>query len=67
MISSKAPLAKNNDGQYFGGGKESAGGFELPISFLSGGQSEEYRELKWQVYDSQVKQKLLLKIGVEHD
>jgi nanoRNase/pAp phosphatase (c-di-AMP/oligoRNAs hydrolase) len=63
----KGAFGKDRDGRYFGGGKESAGGFELPISFLSGGQSEEYRELKWQVFDSQVKQKLLLKIGVEHD
>jgi hypothetical protein len=42
----------------------SAGGFEIPLGFLSGGQAEEFNEIKWQVYDQQVKQKLLDKIGV---
>jgi nanoRNase/pAp phosphatase (c-di-AMP/oligoRNAs hydrolase) len=61
----KEVLGKNGAGQYYGGGKASAGGFEIPIGFLSGDHHEDYRKLKWQVYDEQVKRKLLAKIGVE--
>jgi hypothetical protein len=35
------------------------------LGFLADGQGAEFRELKWQVYDSQVKQKLFAKIGVD--
>ncbi len=62
----KEVLGKNAVGQYYGGGKASAGGFEIPIGFLSGDHAEEYRKLKWQVYEEQIKHKLLAKIGVEH-
>jgi nanoRNase/pAp phosphatase (c-di-AMP/oligoRNAs hydrolase) len=61
----KDVFGKSAEGHYFGGGKEAAGGFEIPIGFLAGGHSEEYREAKWQVYDSQIKQKVFAKIGVE--
>jgi nanoRNase/pAp phosphatase (c-di-AMP/oligoRNAs hydrolase) len=54
-------------GQYFGGGKMSAGGFEIPLGFLSGGQADEFNEIKWQLFDQQVKQKLLDKIGVSEN
>ncbi|MBI1878313.1 MAG: hypothetical protein HYR94_08830 [Chloroflexi bacterium] len=59
--------SKDDTGHYFGGGKQLAGGFEIPIGFLSGDTGEEYRDLKWQVYDGQIKQKLFKKIGVEHN
>src|SRR5574341_12005 len=62
----KEVLGKNIAGQYHGGGKASAGGFEIPIGFLSGDHNEEYRNLKWQVFDAQVKRKFYAKIGVEH-
>jgi nanoRNase/pAp phosphatase (c-di-AMP/oligoRNAs hydrolase) len=62
----KEVFGTNQQGRYFGGGKLSAGGFEIAIGFLSGGSSSEYRELKWQVYDMQIKQKIFTKIGVEH-
>jgi nanoRNase/pAp phosphatase (c-di-AMP/oligoRNAs hydrolase) len=61
----KDTLGKNAAGRYFGGGKMSAGGFEIPIGFLSGNQSDEFRELKWQTYDNQLKHKLLTRLGVE--
>jgi nanoRNase/pAp phosphatase (c-di-AMP/oligoRNAs hydrolase) len=61
----KDTLGKNAAGRYFGGGKMSAGGFEVPIGFLSGNQSDEFRELKWQTYDHQLKHKLLTHLGVE--
>ena len=61
----KDTLGKNAAGRYFGGGKISAGGFEIPLGFLSGNQSEEFREMKWQTYDNQLKHKLLTRLGVE--
>jgi nanoRNase/pAp phosphatase (c-di-AMP/oligoRNAs hydrolase) len=61
----KDVLGKNEAGRYFGGGKELAGGFEVPIGFLSGDVSEEFSTLKWGVYDEQVKQKIFAKIGVK--
>jgi nanoRNase/pAp phosphatase (c-di-AMP/oligoRNAs hydrolase) len=52
-------------GQFFGGGKLSAGGFDIRLGFLSGGGDQEHLERKWQVYDTQVKQQIFAKIGVE--
>jgi nanoRNase/pAp phosphatase (c-di-AMP/oligoRNAs hydrolase) len=63
----KDAFGKDEAGQYFGGGKMLAGGFEMPLGFLSGDSSEEYRRLKWQVYDNQIKEKLFTKIGIEKD
>lgn len=62
----KEVFGQSEDGRYFGGGKEAAGGFEIPLGFLADGQGDEYLELKWKVYDRQVKQKLFAKIGVEY-
>lgn len=61
----KEVLGKNLNGHYYGGGKATAGGFEIPVGFLSGDHSEEYRKLKWQVFDDQLRQKFFAKIGVE--
>lgn len=61
----KEVLGKDASGNYFGGGKFSAGAFEIPIGFLSGGQKDGYQDLKWRVYDEQVKQRIFAKIGVE--
>ena len=62
----KDVFGKDEASHYFGGGKQLAGGFEIPIGFLSGDSGGEYREQKWQLYDSQIKHKLLKKIGVEN-
>jgi nanoRNase/pAp phosphatase (c-di-AMP/oligoRNAs hydrolase) len=61
----KEVFGKNSGGYFFGGGRPSAGGFEIPVGFLSGGEIEEYQEIKWQVFDQQIKQKILSKIGVD--
>jgi nanoRNase/pAp phosphatase (c-di-AMP/oligoRNAs hydrolase) len=58
-------FGKDAAGHYFGGGKPLAGGFEIPVGFLSGGPNETFRGLKWQVFDNQIKQKIFAKIGVE--
>jgi len=60
----KEVFGKDGTGKYFGGGKPQAGGFEIPVGFLSGGGDEEFRNMKWQVYDRQISQKLFAKIGM---
>jgi len=55
------------DGRYYGGGKNMAGGFSIPIQFLTGEPDEEYAELKWRVYDTQVKAKIFNRIGVKRN
>jgi nanoRNase/pAp phosphatase (c-di-AMP/oligoRNAs hydrolase) len=61
----KDVFGKDASGQYYGGGKVSAGGFHIPLGFLSGGGAEEFRYDKWQVFHKQIKRKLFAKIGVE--
>jgi nanoRNase/pAp phosphatase (c-di-AMP/oligoRNAs hydrolase) len=41
--------------------------FHIPIVFLKGSQNENFREMKWQVYEAQVKHKLYSKIGVKQE
>lgn len=61
----KDALGSNEEQHPYGGGKATAGGFEIPIGFLSGEDTPEYRDLKWQLYDTQIRHKLLAKIGVD--
>ncbi len=63
----KEVFGKSLEGYYFGGGREAAGGFTIPIDFLSGGPGDEYRQLKWDTYDAQIKHKVFTKIGVEYE
>lgn len=56
----KEVFGQDTQGKFFGGGRSQAGGFEIPIGFLSGGnEHNEYAKLKWEVFDAQIKQKLL--------
>lgn len=56
----KEAFGQDAQGRFFGGGRSQAGGFEIPLGFLSGfTESSEYAKLKWNVFDAQVKQKLL--------
>ncbi|HEX9867031.1 MAG TPA: bifunctional oligoribonuclease/PAP phosphatase NrnA [Candidatus Tectomicrobia bacterium] len=61
----KETFGKDERGVFFGGGRQHAGGFEIPIGFLSGASEEEFTRLKWQVYDQQVRHKIFSKIGAE--
>lgn len=55
----KEAFGQDNQGRFFGGGRYMAGGFEIPIGFLGGfNNNAEYAKLKWEVYDTQIKQKL---------
>jgi nanoRNase/pAp phosphatase (c-di-AMP/oligoRNAs hydrolase) len=56
----KEAFGQDSSGRFFGGGRTSAGGFEIPMGFLSGGnENSAYAKVKWEVFDSQIKQKLL--------
>ena len=56
----KEALGQDPQGRFYGGGRNMAGGFEIPIGFLNGGNDNaEYTKLKWEVFDNQLKQKLL--------
>jgi nanoRNase/pAp phosphatase (c-di-AMP/oligoRNAs hydrolase) len=61
----KETFGKDERGIFFGGGRQHAGGFEIPIGFLSGSGEEEYTKLKWIVYDQQVRHRIFAKIGAE--
>ena len=58
------PKEELENGDYFGGGKQEAGGFSIPVGFLTGTYGNEFEELKWKIFDQQVKQKIFTKIGV---
>ncbi len=56
----KAALGKDPQGRYFGGGRNRAGGFEIPIGFLSGyNDDSHFAKMKWETFDTQIKQKFL--------
>ncbi|MCX7593120.1 MAG: bifunctional oligoribonuclease/PAP phosphatase NrnA [Fischerella sp.] len=56
----KEAFGQDSSGRFFGGGRISAGGFEIPMGFLSGGnENSTYAKMKWDVFDAQIKQKLL--------
>jgi nanoRNase/pAp phosphatase (c-di-AMP/oligoRNAs hydrolase) len=55
----KEAFGKDSQGRFFGGGRSMAGGFEIPIGFLSGYyENSDYNRQKWEVFDKQIKQKL---------
>ncbi|HEY9892521.1 MAG TPA: bifunctional oligoribonuclease/PAP phosphatase NrnA [Candidatus Sericytochromatia bacterium] len=56
----KEAFGQDINGRFFGGGRMMAGGFEIPMGFLgSFNDNSEYAKLKWEVFDTQIKQKLL--------
>lgn len=62
----KEAFGQDSQGRFFGGGRSMAGGFEIPVGFLSGFyDNSEYNRLKWDVFDRQIKQKLLRLVNPE--
>lgn len=56
----KEAFGHDANGRFFGGGRAMAGGFEIPMGFLSGfNENSEYTRIKWEVFDAQIKQKLI--------
>lgn len=63
----KEAFGQDTQGRFFGGGRSLAGGFEIPMGFLSGlNENADYAKLKWSVYDTQIKQKLLRLVNPEN-
>lgn len=55
----KEAFGQDAQGRFFGGGRSQAGGFEVPVGFLSGGnEMPDYARLKWEVFDGRIKHKL---------
>jgi nanoRNase/pAp phosphatase (c-di-AMP/oligoRNAs hydrolase) len=64
----KEAFGQDAQGRFFGGGRSMAGGFEIPMGFLSGSnENTEYTRLKWEVFDMQIKQKLFRLINPDND
>lgn len=62
----KEAFGQDSHGRFFGGGRMTAGGFEIPMGFLGGfNECTEYTKMKWEVFDIQLKQKLLRLISPE--
>ena len=56
----KEAFGQDSNRRFFGGGRMMAGGFEIPSGFLgSFNDNAEYARMKWEVFDIQIKQKLL--------
>ncbi|AGF50669.1 sll0639 [Synechocystis sp. PCC 6803] len=63
----KDSLGMDGTGRYYGGGRDMAGGFEIPVGFLTGCNDQaEYTKLKWEVFDRQLKQKFFRLINPDH-
>jgi len=59
LILMNSKEAFGQDKGRFGGGRTGAGGFEIPMGFLSGSMRILPTPIKWEVFDAQIKQKLL--------
>ncbi|WP_107667341.1 bifunctional oligoribonuclease/PAP phosphatase NrnA [Cyanothece sp. BG0011] len=64
----KEALGKNPQGRYYGGGREMAGGFEISMGFFGGSNdNSDYTKLKWELVDTQLKQKLLRLVNPKNE
>jgi nanoRNase/pAp phosphatase (c-di-AMP/oligoRNAs hydrolase) len=62
----KEAFGQDAYGRFFGGGRSMAGGFEIPMGFLSGfNENADYTRIKWEVFDAQIKQKLFRLVNPE--
>ncbi len=61
----KEALGVGNDGRPFGGGRRNAGGFEIPLGFISGTFDDEYENLKWKLVERKIEQLILGKMGTK--
>jgi nanoRNase/pAp phosphatase (c-di-AMP/oligoRNAs hydrolase) len=59
----KEALGGSAPGHYYGGGRRGAGGFEIPVGFLSGQFDETTMASKWRIFDETIKGRLLEKVG----
>ncbi|HWV56453.1 MAG TPA: bifunctional oligoribonuclease/PAP phosphatase NrnA [Longimicrobiales bacterium] len=60
----KTALGSDFRGRYYGGGRNRAGGFEIPTGFLEGNVDEDQMQLKWDAFNRQIRAKLLSAVGL---
>jgi nanoRNase/pAp phosphatase (c-di-AMP/oligoRNAs hydrolase) len=64
----KRALGADVLGRFYGGGRSRAGGFEIDLGFLGGGSEDrEQTEMKWSLFDRQIRRKLFLAAGLEDE
>ena len=62
----KRAFGQDDYGRFFGGGRSQAGGFEITLGFLSGSNDNPaYADQKWDVFETQIRQKLYRLIDPE--
>ncbi|MBF0369632.1 MAG: bifunctional oligoribonuclease/PAP phosphatase NrnA [Magnetococcales bacterium] len=59
----KETLGKAEDGHFYGGGKAMAGGFEIPLGFLSGEDDPELAKVKWEAFNAKIRRKFFTRIN----
>lgn len=60
----KDTLGGGAPGHYYGGGRRGAGGFEIPVGFLSGQFDEATMASKWHIFEETIKSRILEKVGI---
>ena len=63
----KTALGSDFRGRHYGGGRNRAGGFEIPVGFLEGTVDHEHMRLKWDTFNRQIRTKLLNAAGIEEE
>jgi len=63
----KSALGSDFRGRHYGGGREGAGGFEIPVGFLEGINDAEHMKLKWDTFNRQIRKKLLDAAGIDKE
>lgn len=60
----KDTLGGSTPGHYYGGGRRGAGGFEIPVGFLSGQFDETTMASKWRIFEETIKGRIMEKVGI---
>jgi len=66
----KDALGSDGRGSPYGGGRSRAGGFEIEVGFLAGGEEDPgQREAKWTLFDRRIRRRIFRAAGLEdtHD
>ncbi|HEX9795732.1 MAG TPA: bifunctional oligoribonuclease/PAP phosphatase NrnA [Anaerolineales bacterium] len=63
----KSVFGRADDGSYFGGGKPSAGAFELPLRYVDAELGQGNPATTWPVYERAVKDRLVAKLAAADD
>ncbi|MBF0108813.1 MAG: DHH family phosphoesterase [Magnetococcales bacterium] len=61
----KEGLGRSVTGSFYGGGKAAAGGFEIPLGFLSGSEDEDLARMKWETFNAKIRKKFFAAIGAD--